>query len=122
MLPADGAARRSFVGLAGEAPEDLTVAIPDQINFDGAVGELKAGAPVLLRGFKVGEVTGVDLRFDPRVGTMRTATQIALDPLRFHLRTPVPGMSWSATMNGALKLLVEHHLRAQLSQSPPIVG
>ena len=123
MLPGKGAAARSFIGITGAAPASLAVVIPYRIIFDGAVGDLQAGAPVTLSGFKVGEVTGVDLSVDPIEGTIHTATQIVLDPLRFHMRGVVQkGGDWAPEMNAALKSLVEHHLRARLSQSPPLVG
>jgi len=122
MSPGDGPPARSFAGLAGAAPEDLAIAIPYRIHFQGAVGELKAGAPVTLRGFKVGEVTGVGLGVDPADGTLTTATQIALDPLSFHLQGPVAGGTWTTVMNAALKSLIAHRLRARLSQSPPLIG
>ena len=122
MSPGDGAPTRSFVGLTGEAPEDLAIAIPYRINFDGEVGELKAGTSVMLRGFKVGEVTGVDLGVDPVAGTIHTAAEVALDPSRFHLRSPLQGQTWSSIMNTTLQSLIAHNLRARLAQSPPLVG
>jgi paraquat-inducible protein B len=123
MVPGQGAPTRSFTGIAGEAPERLAVAIPYRIVFNGTVGDLKTGAPVTLRGFNVGEVTQVELSIDPAQGTIHTATQVALDPLRFHIRGAVAGTAdWAPTMNAALKSLIEHHLRARLSQSPPLVG
>lgn len=122
MLPGEGAPTRSFAGIVGEAPERLAVALPYRINFVGPVGELTPGAPVTLRGFKVGEVTGVDLSIDPNDGTIRTSTEVALDPLRFHLRGGEGARDWTTVMNTALKSLIAHHLRARLSQSPPLVG
>jgi paraquat-inducible protein B len=123
MMPGGGVAARSFVGIAGEAPARLTVAIPYRVRFDGAVGDLKIGAPVTLRGFEVGEVTAIELSVDPRAGAILTAVSVALDPLRFHIEGAAPAAGdWTPVMNAALTSLVEHNLRARLSQSPPLVG
>jgi paraquat-inducible protein B len=123
MMPGGGAAARSFVGIAGEAPARLSVAIPYRVRFEGAVGDLKVGASVTLRGFEVGEVTAVDLKVDPSAGTILTGVSVALDPLRFHIEGAAPPTGdWTPVMNAALTALVEHNLRARLSQSPPLVG
>nr|WP_238558597.1 MlaD family protein [Paraburkholderia phenoliruptrix] len=50
------------------------------VRFDGAVGELKNGAKVQLRGFDVGTVTSVRLNYDARTGALSTPVQIALNP------------------------------------------
>lgn len=123
MVPGEGASTRSFTGITGDAPERLAVAIPYRIDFDGAVGDLKIGAPVVLRGFKVGEVTGAALSIDPNDGSIHTTTDVVLDPTRFHLEgvTQRNG-DWTSIMNAALKTLVAHQLRARLSQSPPLIG
>ncbi len=123
MLPGGGAPARSFTGLSGEAPKRLAVAISYRTRFEGAVGDLKAGAPVTLRGFEVGEVTAVELKTDAAIGSILTQVVLALDPLRFHIEgaAPVDG-NWAPVMNGTLKALIEHQWRARLSQSPPLIG
>ncbi|HEY6455857.1 MAG TPA: MlaD family protein [Steroidobacteraceae bacterium] len=123
MVPGAGAPTRSFMGLLGEAPERLAAAVPYLIAFSGTVGDLKAGAPVTLLGFKVGEVTQVGLSIDAQQGSIHTVTEVALDPLRFHIKGTMPGTTdWVPIMNTALKSLVAHNLRARLTQSPPLVG
>lgn len=122
MLPGEGPSMRSFVGILGEAPERLAVAVPYRITFDGLVGDLKSGDPVMLRGFKVGEVTGVDLSVNATEGVISTAAEVALDPQRFHLKAVGGESNWRSAMNAALTSLIEHQWRARLAQSPPLVG
>lgn len=122
MLPGGGMPSRSFVGIAGAAPMRLTVAIPYRINFDGAIGDLKAGAPITLRAFEVGEVLSVDMSIDSHDGSIQTTAEVALDPLRFHFKGVKSVADWTPVMNAALKSLVANHLRARLSQSPPLIG
>jgi ABC-type transporter Mla subunit MlaD len=123
MLPGGGAPARSFSGLAGQAPKRLAVAVPYRVTFEGEVGDLRAGAPVMLRDFEVGEVTGVELKTDPSGGEILTQVLIALDPLRFHIEGAQPADgNWMPIMNEALRALIEHHWRARLSRSPPLIG
>lgn len=127
MRPGAGPPSRSFIGIAGNAPQQLSVAVPFRVKFHGAGGDLKAGAAVTLSGFKVGEVSTVELSVDPSGdpsgGSMHTAVQIALDPTRFHFEGAGPKTAdWSSVMDAAMRSLVRNHLRARLSQSPPLIG
>ena len=123
MLPGDGPPARSYVGLSGEAPQRLKVAVPYRVSFGAQVGQLKAGDSVTLRGFEVGEVTAVELKVDPKDGKVLTEAFIALDPTRFHIQGAVSaGEDWTTMMNDTLSRLVEHQWRARLAQSPPIIG
>lgn len=123
MMPGGGSSTRQFVGIAGEAPERLAVSIPYSMTFTGAAGDLKIGAPVTLHGFNVGEVSAVELNVDPAVGSIVTEVRVALDPLRFHIQgaSPVSG-DWTPVMNATLTALIQHDVRARLSQSPPLLG
>jgi paraquat-inducible protein B len=123
MMPGGGASARRFVGIAGEAPERLAVSIPYSVTFSGSAGDLKVGAPVTLQGFTVGEVAAVELTVDPIVGNIATKVGVMLDPLRFHIQgaAPVSG-NWTPLMNATLTALIQHNLRARLSQSPPLLG
>ncbi len=123
MLPGEGPPARSFTGLSGKAPERLAVAVPYRVIFEGAVGDLKAGASVTLRGFTVGEVTAVELETDPGAGAIATQVSLALDPLRFHIKgARIADGNWTPLMNDTLKALIAHQWRARLSQSPPLIG
>jgi len=123
MMPGGGPPTRQFVGIAGYAPQRLAVSIPYSVTFTGAAGDLKIGAPVTLHGFTVGEVRAVDLTVDPEAGTIATEVRVVLDPLRFHIQgaPPLSG-NWTPVMNAALTALIQHDLRARLSQSLPLLG
>jgi paraquat-inducible protein B len=107
---------------ADDAP--LGGGVSYRVSFDGAVGDLKVGAPVKLRGFTVGRVTSVGLAFDPKTATLATPVKIALEPLRFHVTNmaPSPAGESSDAMNDALRRLVAQGLRAELTHSVPVVG
>ena len=123
MMPGGGAATRHFAGLMGKAPQRLSVAVPYEMTFTGDAGNLKAGAPVMLRGFMVGEVTQVALSVRPASGEIDTRVEIALDPLRFRLQPdPSEQGDWSRVMNTAVSALIAHGTRGRLTQSPPLVG
>ena len=127
MIAGTGAPSRRFNGTVGDPPEMFASTIPYVVQFDGSVGKVKAGAPVRLRGFTVGKVSQVDLRTDPNAGEIITSVTLALDPTRFHiegLRAAVAGQGTAAEqdLTSTLAKLVEHGLRASLSQSPPLLG
>ncbi|MCG5075385.1 MlaD family protein [Paraburkholderia tagetis] len=94
------------------------------VRFAGAAGELKSGADVQLRGFRVGTVTGVRLNYDARTGTLGTLVQIELDPSQLGIvgvKAPANG-DWRPIVDSMLKRLVAQGLRARLAQDPPLVG
>lgn len=123
MVPGTGKPTRSFVGVEGRPRETLAVSLPYLVSFDGAVGQLKPHAPVTLRGFTVGEVTGIGLSVDPQTGRISTPVLIALDPTRFHLAGPAPAHSeWKPVMDATLAKMVGDGLRASLTRAVPLVG
>ena len=123
MVPGPGEPARRFIGTEGGPRETLAVSLPYLVRFDGAVGELKTHAPVMLRGFRVGEVTSVGLSVDPRSGRISTPVLLALDPTRFHLTGPSPpDGNWKPLMDAALSKLIGEGLRARLARAVPLVG
>lgn len=92
------------------------------VRFDGAVGALKDGAAVELRGFRVGTVTSVRLNYNAKTGTLSTPVQLALDPSSLGMATPPANGDWRPSVNDMLKRLIAQGLRARLSQDPPLVG
>ncbi len=123
MLPGGGTPLRHFTGIVGEAPEQLAVAVPYWMTLSDDAGALKAGAPVRLRGFTVGEVTSVALSVRSDTGAIDTRVGIALDPARFHIQGGAPASGdWTELMNATLDSLVAHGLRARLAQAPPVLG
>lgn len=92
------------------------------VRFDGAAGSLKDGADVELRGFHVGTVTSVHLRYDASTGTLSTPVQIALDPSSLGISATPPNGDWRPLVDDMFKRLIAQGLRARLTQDPPLVG
>ncbi len=106
---------------AKDAP--IGTQVPYLVRFDGAVGGLKPGAEVELRGFRVGQVTGFKLGYDARTGALATPVTIELEPARLDIEgaAPVEG-DWRPVVDAMLRRLIARGLRASLSQDPPVVG
>jgi len=123
MVPGPGSPARQFIGTEGGPRETLAVSLPYRVEFHGAVGQLKAHAPVTLRGFTVGEVTSIGLSVDPQTGRISTPVLLALDPTRFHLTGPAPpDGNWKPVMDATLAKLIGEGLRASLTRAVPLVG
>jgi paraquat-inducible protein B len=123
MVPGPGRPASTFIGSEGGPRQTLAVSLPYLVSFDGAVGQLKAHAPVTLRGFTVGEVTSIGLSVDPQTGRISTPVLLALDPTRFHLTAPAPpDGNWKPIMDATLAKLIGEGLRASLTRAVPLVG
>jgi paraquat-inducible protein B len=93
------------------------------VQFPGAVGALKVGAPVKLRDFVVGEVRDVGFDYDARTGVLRTPVTVELDADRLHLAgSAQAGEDWTGKIDGVVSRLVRAGLRARLAQNPQLVG
>ena len=93
------------------------------IRFDGAAGDLEFGAPVKLRGFRIGRVVAVDLDYDTERHTLETPVTIAIDPMRLGLKAPASADGkWRPVVDDIVRQLIAQGLRGQLSHSPPVVG
>ncbi len=94
------------------------------VRFDGAVGDLSPGAPVTLKGFRVGRVTGVSLAYDVRSSALQTPVTIEVEPDRLHVvdGSPPPDGNWSPLVTEAMDRLVREGLRARLERSTPLIG
>lgn len=122
LAPGPGAPTHHFMGFHGKPPESFKVRLPYLVMFDGDVGDLKPGAPVKVRGFTVGEVTDVRLSIDA-TGTIVTPVVLTLDPTRLHIQgVSAAGGNWRDILNFKLAELVQHGLRARLTQAPPLLG
>jgi paraquat-inducible protein B len=123
MVPGPGAKTRHFNGSARSyAPAGPTVKYA--IRFPGAVGQLEEGAAVRLRGFRVGEVEHVGLRYDASTGTLDTPVEIVLDVAQLgfaNTAKPANG-NWRPLVDDMLRRLIATGLRARLSQDPPLIG
>ena len=86
-----------------------------QVEFDGSVRGLLPGAPVELRGIRVGEVIDVRLQLEDEAGLAGIPVTLALEPGRLGME---PGEDHRALWNQ----LVERGLRAQLKTGNLISG
>ena len=85
--------------------------------FEGSVGGLDVGAPVVFNGVRIGEVTGVVLRYDARDLTATIPVYIKIDPQRMKTVGPRP-----TSFGENLKLLIDHGLRARLELESIVTG
>ena len=86
-----------------------------QVNFAGSVRGLLPGAPVELRGIRVGEVIDVRLQLDGDAGLTEIPVTLAIEPGRLGME---PGSDHRAVWDG----LVERGLRAQLKTGNLLSG
>jgi paraquat-inducible protein B len=86
--------------------------------FQGSVSGLAAGAPVTFQGLRVGQVTGVELEYDPASGMIRAPVRFEVQPERiadvqpFEKRSPLENA----------RMLVAKGLRAQLQSANLLTG
>ena len=85
--------------------------------FEGSVGGLNVGAPVVLRGVKIGSVTDVVLRADSSKLTFTIPVYIEIEPDKFKITGPRP-----KKMGQNLKTLIDKGLRAQLEMQSIVTG
>ena len=97
-------------------------------TFTGAAGQLQVGAPVLLKGSRIGFVESVGLTFDPDTAVVTNPVVFAIYPQRLHVKgvdataiAPTE-QDWRPIADRALSSLVRHGYRANISQDPPIIG
>jgi paraquat-inducible protein B len=85
--------------------------------FDGSVGGLNIGAPVVFRGVKVGSVVDILLRFDREGLIFKIPVYIEIDPNKIVSTGPEPGK-----LGENVKLLIDKGLRAQLEMQSFVTG
>jgi len=85
--------------------------------FDGSVGGLDVGAPVLFNGVRIGSVTGLVLRYDPKALTTTIPVYIEIDPRQMETIGPRP-----KSFEKNLSLLIDQGLRARLELQSIITG
>ncbi len=85
--------------------------------FEGSVGGLNIGAPVVFRGVKVGSVKDVVLRFDTEKLTIQIPVYIEINPRTGELIGPGFKELW-----GDLRPMIDHGLRARLEMQSILTG
>lgn len=95
-----------------------------RVVIPGGPNGLVVGAPVTLEGQLVGSVSQVAMAFDQKSGSLQTMIELQIDPQRIPLAN---GALWNLAnprpqMDAMLAHLIANGLRAQLSQSVPVIG
>jgi len=85
--------------------------------FEGSVGGLNIGAPVVFRGVKIGTVTDVLLRGDPSTWTFTIPVYIEIEPDKVTVSGPRPKKAGEN-----LKILIDQGLRATLESQSFVTG
>jgi paraquat-inducible protein B len=85
--------------------------------FEGSVGGLNIGAPVVFRGVKIGSVTDVVLRFETEKLIFLIPVYIEIEPDKMKVVGPVP-----KTLGQNFKTLIDRGLRARLEMQSIVTG
>ena len=85
--------------------------------FDGSIGGLNEGAPVVFRGVKIGSVKDIVLRADTEKLTFTIPVYIEIEPNKFTVTGRLP-----KKMGENLKALIDKGLRAQLDTQSIVTG
>jgi paraquat-inducible protein B len=93
------------------------------MKFTQSVRGLAVGAPVDFRGVTVGRVQRIDLDFDPKAVSFRSAVEIQLWPLRMRPRNARVAGRWdSMTPQERMRSFVEHGMRGELRNANLLTG
>ena len=98
----------------------FTKTIPVVFYFDGSVKGLNVGAPLVIRGVKVGGVTSVDLVFDPKNMSTQVPVHAEIDPNKIVRVGAGDYKMWEKEKN--IRKLIDHGLRAQLQIQSIVTG
>ena len=125
---ADGAQFRLYDTYAGIAEASFDRKDAYVMYFDGSVRGLDIGAPVEIRGIKIGAVTDVALQFNAKTSNVRIAVTTQIEPERILDREMIKQMeqlystAYAQGRRPAMEKLVEQGLRAQLKTGSLLTG
>ena len=96
----------------------------DELIFNEAVRGLSPGAPVELRGIKIGEVADIRAQVDVKTSSFSVPVTIHLDPQRLGIRVVdlKSGFDLAAARKRLIDSLVAHGARAQLRTGNLLTG
>jgi paraquat-inducible protein B len=86
--------------------------------FPGSVQGLRVGAPVDFRGVTIGEVTDIEVMFDPEGITARIPVVMQFDSSRIH----IVGMARTGSYEEQVERLIQAGFRAQLQSQSLLTG
>jgi paraquat-inducible protein B len=91
--------------------------------FEGSVKGLNVGAPVIFRGVKIGEVTAIQLHFDPKHLTTVIPVYVEIDPSTFTVPVEFTPLEKDVEKKYVfIQPLVEKGLKAQLQMQSFVTG
>jgi paraquat-inducible protein B len=91
--------------------------------FEGSVKGLNVGAPVIFRGVKIGEVTAIQLHFDPKHLTTVIPVYVEIDPRTFTVPEEFTPLEKDVEKKYVfIQPLVEKGLKAQLQMQSFVTG
>jgi paraquat-inducible protein B len=95
-----------------------------ELVFNESVRGLSPGAPVELRGIKVGEVADIRAQVDVKTSTFSVPVTIHLDPQRLGINVLdlKPGTDLAAVRQNLVNSLIAHGVRAQLRTGNLLTG
>ena len=94
-----------------------------EFAFSGDGGTLQPDSAVTLLGFQIGEVRSVHLEYDDRTGEPRAIATADIYPERLHLAgTPTTPDAWRSSTDAELRRLARQGYRAELKQTPALLG
>jgi paraquat-inducible protein B len=95
-----------------------------ELVFNESVRGLSPGAPVELRGIKVGEVADIRAQVDVKTSTFSVPVTIHLDPQRLGIKVVdlKPGTDLAAVRRKLIDSLIAHGVRAQLRTGNLLTG
>ena len=116
---------KKALGLGEETPEGsestgIANGVPFLVRFRDTVGSLEAGAPVLVRGMRMGAVREVKVTFDPATSSFAIPVVIELDPAPFI--TGEPNEAAATPVHQAIAAMVRVGLRAELAAANLVPG
>ena len=115
----DGTLFTLYANRAAIGDADLTEKYPFLVSFDGSVRGLEIGAPVEMRGIKIGSVTDIQLAFDADTETIRIPVTIVIEPERM---ARVGGERRFEDLYEGARVAVRNGLRAQLKTGSLLTG
>jgi paraquat-inducible protein B len=116
---------KEALGLTETTPEgseqtDITNGVPFLIRFRETVGSLEAGAPVLVRGMRMGTVRDVTISFDAATASFNIPVVIELDPAPFAAGEATGEAA--KRVYGVIDAMVRNGLRAEIVGANLLMG
>ena len=101
--------------------EKYVLTRPFLVYFEGSVRGLSVGAPVEFKGIKIGSVSDIAVKLDPKTFDIKIPVLLDLQPERISTREVIQAHD-AKEKHEVLKLLIKRGLRAQLETGSLLTG